>query len=111
MSTADRIRYPRRKRANRLPEVDAVEPQIRELLRLHHGRASITFGHTGRLVPTDHSLDFIRSASAAPLDSRVLNPKDWSSLTSMNAWLLTSPQLHTQKVLETAGGRVPYKSV
>ena len=53
------------------------------------------------LVPTDHSFNFIRSASAAPLVSRVLNPQDWSSsssLTSMNVWLLTSPQLHTRKV-------------
>jgi hypothetical protein len=37
--------------SNRLPEVDAVEPQIRELLRLHHGRASIMSGHTGRSCP------------------------------------------------------------
>ena len=53
------------------------------------------------LVPTDPDFDFIRSASAAPLVSRVLNPQDESSsssLTSMNVWLLTSPQLHTRKV-------------
>ena len=51
--------------------------------------------------PSDHAFIFIRSASAVPFVSVALNPKDWSSsssLTSMNAWLLTSPQLHTQKV-------------
>ena len=70
----------------------------------------------GRIVglPTDHGFVFVRSASAMPLVVRGLNPQDGSnssSLTSTNVSVLTSPQLHTRKVLSSAGGRAPYKSV
>jgi len=39
---------PKYQRPARGSKVDEVEPQIRELLRLHHARASIMSGHAGR---------------------------------------------------------------
>jgi hypothetical protein len=55
----------------------------------------------GSPVPTDHGVVFIRSASATPFRLRALNPQDGSnssSLTSTNASLPTSLQLHARKV-------------
>jgi len=50
---------------------------------------------------TRSQVRFIRSTSAAPFGLRALDPQDWSSsssLTSANAFHLTSPQPEKQKV-------------
>jgi hypothetical protein len=52
---------PRYQRPARGSKVDAVEPQFRELLRLHHARVSIMSGHAGRSC-----LPITASISSAP---------------------------------------------
>jgi hypothetical protein len=72
-------------------------------LHLHDTRIRIALRSHRRPVLTDHRFVFIRSGSAVPFESGALNPENWSSsstLTSTSVAPLTSPQLHTQKVLQ-----------